>query len=69
MCSMSLTVVVSERWNSVEMRPAIWSGGSPVYCQATAITGTRISGKMSVGVRIAASGPMISSSSASTKKV
>ena len=28
-----------------------------MYCQATAITGMRISGKMSVGVRIAASGP------------
>jgi len=29
----------------------IWSGGKPVYCQTTPITGIRMSGKMSVGVR------------------
>ena len=69
MCSMSLTVVVSARWNGVVMRPAIWSGGRPVYCQTTPITGMRMSGKMSVGVRSAASGPMIRRSSASTTKV
>ena len=69
MCSMSLTVVVSARWNCVEMRPAISSGCSPVYCHATAITGMRISGKMSVGIRRAANGPMISNSRASTTKV
>src|SRR6202000_2881664 len=69
MCSMSLTVVVSARSNGVTMRPDIWSGGKPVYCQTTPITGMRISGKMSVGVRSAASGPMIRSSSASTTKV
>src|SRR5229473_1375556 len=51
------------------MRPAIWSGGRPVYCQTTPITGMRISGKMSVGVRSAASGPIIRRSSASTTKV
>src|SRR5258708_26740556 len=51
------------------MRPAIWSGGRPVYCQTTPITGIRMSGKMSVGVRSAASGPMIRRSSASTTKV
>src|SRR6266853_1088242 len=51
------------------MRPAIWSGGRPVYCQTTPITGMRISGKMSVGVRSAASGPMIRSSSARTTNV
>ena len=69
MCSMSLTVVVSARWNGVVMRPAIWSGGRPVYCQTTPMTGMRMSGKMSVGVRSAASGPMINSSSASTTNV
>ena len=69
MCSMSLTVVVKARWNGVVMRPAIWSGGRPVYCQTTPITGIRISGKMSAGVRSAANGPMISRSSASTTKV
>src|SRR5665213_1690084 len=51
------------------MRPAIWSGGRPVYCQTTPITGIPISGKMSVGVRSAASGPIISRSSASTTNV
>jgi len=40
-----------------------------VYCQTTPITGIRMSGKMSVGVRSAASGPMINSSSASTTNV
>src|ERR1700687_4737138 len=69
MCSISLTVVVSARWNGVVMRPAIWSGGRPVYCQTTPMTGMRISGKMSVGVRKAASGPIINRSSASTTKV
>ena len=69
MCSISLTVVVSARSNGVVMRPDIWSGGNPVYCQTTPITGIRISGKMSVGVRSAASGPMIRISSASTTKV
>src|ERR1700722_20491566 len=51
------------------MRPAICSGGRPVYCQTTPITGIRISGKMSVGERSAASGPMIRRSSASTTNV
>ena len=69
MCSISLTVVVSERSNGVVMRPDIWSGGRPVYCQTTPITGIRISGKMSAGVRRAASGPTINRSSASTTKV
>mgnify|MGYP000258173906 CR=1 FL=1 len=40
-----------------------------VYDQATAITGMRISGKMSVGVRRAARGPTIRSRSASTTNV
>src|SRR5580704_8777671 len=69
MCSMSLTVVVSDRSNGVVIRPDIWSGGKPVYCQTTPITGIRISGRMSVGVRSVASGPIINSSSASTTKV
>ena len=69
MCSMSLTVVVSARWNCVVMRPAISSGGRPVYCQTTAMTGMRMSGKMSAGVRSAASGPTIRMSRASTTNV
>lgn len=66
---MSFTVVVSTRSNGEVMRPAIWSGGKPVYCQITAITGMRISGKMSVGVRQAASGPIIRMKMANTRKV
>ena len=38
-------------------------------CQTTPMTGMLMSGKMSVGVRSAASGPTISSSSASTTNV
>lgn len=59
---------VSVRWHGVLMRPAIKSGGRPVYCQTTLMTGILISGKISVGERRAASGPM-SSSNASTTKV
>ena len=69
MCSMSLTVVVSARWNCVTMRPAISSGGRPVYFQIAAMTGILISGKMSTGVRNAASGPMMRRSSARTTNV
>src|SRR5712664_4323187 len=66
---MSLTVVVNARSKGAVIRPDIWSGGKPVYCQTTPITGIRMSGKISVGVRSAASGPIISRSSASTTKV
>ncbi len=69
MCSMSLTVVVSTRSYGEVMRPSIWLGGRPVYCHTTAITGMLMSGKMSVGVRMAASGPTIRISSARTMKV
>ena len=54
MCSMSLTVVVSARSNGVMMRPAIWSGGRPWYCKATAMIGMLMLGKMSTGMRSAA---------------
>src|SRR4029077_1024401 len=69
MCSMLFTVVVSARWNGVMMRPAIWSGGRPVNCHTTLITGMLISGKMSVGVRSQDSVPAIRISSASTTNV
>ena len=69
MCSMSLTVVVSARCDWVVMRPAICSGIRPVYCQTMATTGMRMSGKISTGVRNAASGPMIRMTSASTTNV
>ncbi len=51
MCSMLSTVVVRTRSNCVVMRPSISSGFRPVNCQATAITGMSMFGKMSVGVR------------------
>ena len=51
MCWMSLTVVVRTRWKGDMTRPAMSSAGRPVYCQTTAMTGMRISGKMSTGVR------------------
>ena len=69
MCSMSLTVVVSARSNGETMRPAISSGGNPVKFQIAAITGILISGKISTGVREAASGPMMRSRSARTTNV
>jgi hypothetical protein len=68
-CSTSLTVVVSVRSNGDVIRPTIWSGGSPVYCHTTLITGILISGKMSVGVFIADKGPMMRMKIARTTKV
>ena len=68
-CSMLLTVVVSERWKFSITRPDIWSGGRPVYCQTTAMTGMRISGKMSTGMRRAANGPTMRINNAITTNV
>ena len=51
------------------MRPFIWSGERPEYCQITAITGMRISGKISTGVRNAASVPAMAMKIAITMKV
>src|SRR6266699_2679240 len=51
MCSMLSTVVVRTRSNWVVILPSISSGFRPVNCQATAITGMSMLGKMSVGVR------------------
>ena len=34
------------------MRPAMASGGRPAYCHTTLITGMRMFGKISVGVRM-----------------
>src|ERR1700733_8226037 len=69
MCSMSLTVVVNERSNGVMMRPTIWSGGKPWYCQATPMIGMLMLGKISTGMRRAASVPMRKMSSAATMNV
>jgi hypothetical protein len=51
------------------MRPTIWSGGRPVYCHTTLITGILMSGKISVGVLIADKGPMMRMKIARTTKV
>ena len=51
------------------MRPAICSGGNPVYCQIAAMIGILISGKISTGVRDAARGPTMSRRSANTTKL
>ena len=68
-CSISLTVVVSIRSSGVTIRADMSAGESPAYCQATAITGMRISGKMSTGVRSAPSIPAIAITMAITMKV
>src|SRR6202011_5126665 len=69
MCWMSLTVVVSARSNGVMMRPAIWSGGKPWYCQATPMIGILMLGKISTGLRSAASEPRREMSRAATINV
>ena len=51
------------------IRPAISSEESPLYDQATAITGTRMFGKMSTGIRSVASTPRIRMAMAMTTKV
>jgi len=50
MCSILSTVVVRTRSKPVVIRPSISSGFKPVNCQATAITGMSMFGKISVGV-------------------
>src|SRR5215831_13025181 len=57
MCSMSLTVVVRPRSKPETMRFAISSADMPLYCQTAVTTGMLMLGKMSVGVRMMASGP------------
>src|ERR1700684_3301522 len=50
MCSMSLTVVGTDRSNTAVIRPVNSVGVIPVYCQTMATTGILIFGKISVGV-------------------
>src|SRR5213596_1580265 len=69
MCSMLSTVVVRTRSYWVVIRPSISSGLRPVNCQATAMTGMSMFGKMSVGVRRTATGLAMRISRASTTKV
>ena len=63
------TVVVSTRSYEVVIRPSSSSAFSPAYCQATAMTGMLIAGKMSVGVRAMTTGLAIRIRSARTMKV
>src|SRR6266404_2275855 len=69
MCSMLSTVVVKILSYALVIRPSVSSGFRPVYCQATAITGILILGKMSVGVRRIITGLRIRISRARTMKV
>ena len=69
MCSILSTVVVRTRSKPVVIRPSISSGFKPVNCQATAITGMSMFGKMSVGVRRTTTGLAMRISSASTMNV
>src|SRR5262249_35755073 len=63
------TVVVSTRSYEVVIRPSSSSVFSPLYCQATAMTGMLIAGKMSVGVRMITTGLTIRIRSARRTKV
>src|SRR5258707_8937971 len=69
MCSMLSTVVVKILSYGLVMRPSVSSGFRPVYCQATAITGMLMFGKMSVGVRWINTGLIKRISNASTTNV
>ena len=69
MCSMSFTVVVSERSLWTVIRSAICWGERPVYCHTMATTGMLMLGKISVGAVAATSGPRIRMTSARTAKV
>src|SRR5271166_5409482 len=69
MCSMLLTVVVSDRSKGHVMFPSNFCGESPVYCQTMLTTGILMFGKMSVGVRRITTGLTMSSSNAATMKV
>ena len=63
------TVVVRTRSYDVVIRPSSSSAFSPPYCQATAITGMLMVGKMSVGVRAMTMGLTIRIRRARTMKV
>ncbi len=69
MCSISLTVVVNDRSLTVTMRDSMSAGDVPGYCQMTVTTGMSISGKMSTGIRRAATTLMTTMSIAITTNV
>src|SRR3984957_12987810 len=69
MCSMLSTRGVAAFSNGVVSLPSISSGFRPVYCQATAITGILMFGKMSVGVRKITTGLKIRINRAKTMNV
>jgi hypothetical protein len=69
MCSISLTVVVIARSETVTMRSAISSGDIPLYPQITLATGILIYGKMSVGILAIEATPSTSIRIAITTKV
>src|SRR5579871_2502534 len=69
MCSISFTEVVNERSQRIVTTSAISSGEIPAYDQITLTTGMSISGKMSVGMRTAASTPRMTITMDMTTKV
>src|ERR1700692_2803254 len=68
-CSMLSIARVKIRSNGLGIRPSNSSGFMPVYCQATAITGMSMFGKISVGVRRIMTGLKTKISTARTMKV
>src|SRR5271154_6070262 len=69
MCSMSSTSVVSDRSYGVVIRCAMSWAEKPLYDQTTLTTGMLMFGKISVGVRMIASGPRMNKSTATTMNV
>src|SRR4029077_20654947 len=67
--SMLSIAKVNIRSNGLVIRPSNSSGFIPVYCQATAITGMSIFGKISVGVRRIMTGLNTKMRTARTMKV
>src|ERR1700739_352945 len=68
-CPMLSITNVRIRSNGLVIPPSNSSGFMPVYCQATAITGISIFGKISVGVRRIMTGLKTKISTARTMKV
>src|SRR5207249_2170409 len=69
MCSMLLTLVVSERSKIETIRVSISEGTRPVYVQMTLITGMLMLGKISTGVRSRTTGLISSSTKENTMNV
>src|SRR5262245_24752554 len=69
MCSMPLTVEVSQRSTTVVIRFSMLPGDMPVYVQHWLTIGTSIAGKMSTAISVIAMMPKIAMDSAITINV